>query len=76
MKAVAFTPKLLNDRKIEGFRQKVKPSRPKSEEVKAKSRKPPDAREARALRLCLRLAAVAFSIRGISDRCCLTAKGG
>ena len=29
--------------------------------MKAKKRKPPDARDARALRLCLRLAAVAFS---------------
>ena len=31
--------------------------------MKAKKRKPPDARDARALRLCLRLAAVAFSKR-------------
>lgn len=44
--------------------------------MKAKKRKPPDARNARALRLCLRLAAVAFSIRGISDRCRLTATAG
>ena len=44
--------------------------------MKAKKRKPPDARDARALRLCLRLAAVAFSIRGASDRCHIIAKGG
>ena len=44
--------------------------------MKAKKRKPPDARDARALRLCLRLAAVAFSIRGVSDRCRITAKDG
>ena len=50
--------------------------RPKSEEVKAKKRKLPDARGARAMRLCLRLAAVAFSIRGASDRCRITAKVG
>ena len=50
--------------------------RPKSEEVKAKKRKLPDARDARALGLCLRLAAVAFSIRGISDRCRFTATAG
>lgn len=44
--------------------------------MKAKKRKPPDARDARALRLCLRLAAVALSIRGISDRGRLTATAG
>lgn len=44
--------------------------------MKAKKRKPPDARNARALRLCLRLAAVAFSIRDISDRRRITAKVG
>lgn len=46
---------------------------PWGEEVKAKKRKLPDAR---ALRLCLRLAAVAFSTRGASDRCRLTATAG
>ena len=41
--------------------------------MKAKSRKLPDARDARALRLCLRLAAVALSKKA-SDRCRIRAK--
>ena len=53
MKGEAFTRKTLVFREI----------RPKSEEVKAKKRKPPDARDARALKLCLRLAAGALTKR-------------
>jgi len=66
VKGEAFTCKMLVFRDI----------RQKSEEVKAKKRKPPDARDARALRLCLRVAAVGFSIRGASDRCRIRAKVG